>query len=104
MLASRTAAELEAAAAEIAAAGGTARAHVADVTDEAQVEAMVAATLELGDLRVCVNSAGTNRPGPARSYSAADWDALFAVNVRATFLGAARSGTRCSRAACPVRS
>jgi NAD(P)-dependent dehydrogenase (short-subunit alcohol dehydrogenase family) len=47
---------------------------------------MVAATLELGDLRVCVNSAGTNRPGPARSYPAADWDALFAVNVRATFL------------------
>jgi NAD(P)-dependent dehydrogenase (short-subunit alcohol dehydrogenase family) len=86
LLASRTAAEVEAVAEEIAAAGGTARAHVADVTDEAQVEAMVAATLELGDLRVCVNSAGTNRPGPARSYPAADWDALFAVNVRATFL------------------
>jgi NAD(P)-dependent dehydrogenase (short-subunit alcohol dehydrogenase family) len=86
LLAARTAAELEAAAAAIEAAGGSARAHVADVTDEAQVDALVTAALDLGDLGVCVNSAGTNRPGPARSYAAEDWDVLFAVNVRATFL------------------
>ena len=86
LVASRTRAEVEAAAEAIEAAGGTARAHVADVTDEAQVEEMVAAALDLGDLGVCVNSAGTNRPGPARSYAAGDWDFLFAVNVRATFL------------------
>jgi NAD(P)-dependent dehydrogenase (short-subunit alcohol dehydrogenase family) len=86
LLAARTAAEVEAAAAAIEAAGGSARAHVADVTDEAQVDDLVAAALDLGDLGVCVNSAGTNRPGPARSYAAGDWDFLFAVNVRATFL------------------
>jgi len=86
LVAARSAAEVEAAAEEIAAAGGTARAHVADVTDEAQVAEMVAAALDLGDLRVCVNSAGTNRTGPTRSYATGDWDALFAVNVRATFL------------------
>jgi NAD(P)-dependent dehydrogenase (short-subunit alcohol dehydrogenase family) len=86
MLVARTASEVEAAADEIAAAGGTARGHVADVTDEDQVADVVAAALTLGDLRVCVNSAGTNRPGPARSYPTGDWDALFAVNVRATFL------------------
>ena len=86
LLVARTASEVEEAAEEIAAAGGTARAHVADVTDEEEVERVVAAALELGDLRVCVNSAGTNRPGPARSYPTGDWDALFAVNVRATFL------------------
>src|SRR6201999_2029474 len=32
------------------------------------------------------NSAGTNRVGPAVDYPIGDWDALFAVNVRATFL------------------
>ena len=68
LLASRTAGEVEGAAGEIAAAGATARAHVAHVTDAAHVdaahvEAMVAAALELGDLRVCVNSAGTTQAG-----------------------------------------
>ena len=86
LLVARTRAEVEAAAAEIGAAGGAARAHVADVTDEAQVAGAVAAAHDLGDLRVCVNAAGTNRPGPARSYPVEDWDALFEVNVRATFL------------------
>jgi NAD(P)-dependent dehydrogenase (short-subunit alcohol dehydrogenase family) len=86
MLVSRTAAEVEAAAAEIEAAGGTARAHVADATDEAAVADAVAAASALGDLGVLVTAAGTNRTGPARDYAIADWDALFAVNVRATFL------------------
>jgi NAD(P)-dependent dehydrogenase (short-subunit alcohol dehydrogenase family) len=81
VLAARTAAEVEAAAAAV---GGVGR--VADVTDEAQVRRLVADAAALGDLRVLVTAAGTNRPGPARDYPLADWDALFAVNVRATFL------------------
>jgi NAD(P)-dependent dehydrogenase (short-subunit alcohol dehydrogenase family) len=60
--------------------------HVADVTDEAQIPGVLAAAHALGDLRVLVNAAGTNRTGPARTYATEDWDALFAVNVRATFL------------------
>jgi NAD(P)-dependent dehydrogenase (short-subunit alcohol dehydrogenase family) len=86
LLVARTAAEVEAAAQDIVAAGGRAQAHAADVTDEAQVATVVEAAQELGPLRVCVNSAGTNRPGPARTYPTSDWDDLFAVNVRATFL------------------
>lgn len=86
LVAARTADEVEAAAAAITAAGGDARAHVADVTDEAQVAGLVAAANALGDLRVCVNSAGTNRPGPTATYPTGDWDVLFDVNVRATFL------------------
>jgi NAD(P)-dependent dehydrogenase (short-subunit alcohol dehydrogenase family) len=81
VLAARTAAEVEAAAAAV---GGVGR--VTDVTDAAQVERLVADAAALGDLRVLVTAAGTNRPGPARDYPLADWDALFAVNVRATFL------------------
>jgi len=82
----RTAEDVEQVAADITAAGGIARAHVADVTEERQVADAVRAACEMGDLRVCVNSAGTNRPGPARDYPMDDWDALFDVNVRATFL------------------
>jgi NAD(P)-dependent dehydrogenase (short-subunit alcohol dehydrogenase family) len=81
----RTAADLDAVVAEIRAAGGAAHAFAADVTDEERVEAAVRRAGELGERRVAVASAGTNRPGPARDYATADWDAVFDVNVRATF-------------------
>jgi NAD(P)-dependent dehydrogenase (short-subunit alcohol dehydrogenase family) len=81
LLVSRTEAEIVAAATEL---GGAA--HVADVTDPAQLPGIVEAAARLGDARVLVNAAGTNRTGPARNYAIADWDALFDVNVRATFL------------------
>ena len=61
-------------------------AHVADVTDPAQVAGILDAAAALGEASVLVNAAGTNRVGPARSYAIDDWDALFDVNVRATFL------------------
>jgi NAD(P)-dependent dehydrogenase (short-subunit alcohol dehydrogenase family) len=81
LLVARTASEVEAAAERVGSV-----AHVADVTDEEQALGAVRAAEELGDLRVCVNCAGTNRTGPTRDYATEDWDALFAVNVRATFL------------------
>ena len=81
LLVSRTEAEITAAAGEL---GGAA--HVADVTDAAQLPGILEAARALGDARVLVNAAGTNRTGPAREYAIADWDALFEVNVRATFL------------------
>ena len=81
LLVARTASEVEAAAERV---GGVA--HVADVTHEEQALGAVRTAEELGDLRVCVNCAGTNRTGPTRDYATEDWDALFAVNVRATFL------------------
>jgi NAD(P)-dependent dehydrogenase (short-subunit alcohol dehydrogenase family) len=101
LLAARTRAEVEAAAAEIVAAGGTAVAHVADVTDPEQVAGMLAAAEALGDLRMCVNCAGTNRPGPARDYPLTDWDDLFAVNVRATFLACRAAGDSLLRRGVP---
>jgi len=78
---SRTATEVQAAAQEL---GGAA--HVADVTDPAQLPGILDAAAELGEASVLVNAAGTNRVGPARDYAIGDWDALFDVNVRATFL------------------
>ena len=76
----------------IEAEGGTAVSHVADVTSEKGVESAVKAAEDLGDLRVCMNGAGTNVVGPARSYKVEDWDLLMEVNVRATFLGCRAAG------------
>jgi NAD(P)-dependent dehydrogenase (short-subunit alcohol dehydrogenase family) len=39
-----------------------------------------------GALDGLVSNAGINRPGPLASYPVEDWDRLFDVNVRATFL------------------
>jgi glucose 1-dehydrogenase len=39
-----------------------------------------------GGLDGLVSNAGVNRPGPLLGYSVADWDVLFAVNTRATWL------------------
>ena len=86
LLVARSEADVESAAAAIVADGGIARAHAADMTDEAAVAGAVAAAAELGDLRVCLTAAGTNRTGPALDYAVSDWDTLFAINVRATFL------------------
>jgi NAD(P)-dependent dehydrogenase (short-subunit alcohol dehydrogenase family) len=78
--------DLESVAEEIRASGGQAHAFPGDVTDEETVAGIVRHAEGLGDLRIAVTAAGTNRPGPACTYSLSDWDALFAVNVRATFL------------------
>ena len=83
VLVARTEAEVADAAAE---AGNGAVALVADVTDPDAVARVVETAAGLGALRVLVTAAGTNRPGPARDYPVADWDLLFDVNVRATFL------------------
>lgn len=83
VLVARTEAELADAAAE---AGGDSLAIVADVTHPDEVARVVDVAGEMGELRVLVTAAGTNRPGPARDYPISDWDLLFEVNVRATFL------------------
>ena len=83
VLVARTEAEVSEAAAE---AGNGALALVADVTDPDEVARVVQSASGLGELQVLVTAAGTNRPGPARDYPVADWDLLFDVNVRATFL------------------
>jgi NAD(P)-dependent dehydrogenase (short-subunit alcohol dehydrogenase family) len=59
--------------ADMGAADGPAR-----VVDEA--------VTRFGGLDGLVSNAGVNRPGPLVQYSVADWDYLFAVNTRATWL------------------
>lgn len=61
---------------------------VADVSDEAATERMVAETVDsLGGLDVAFANAGIGRRGgPAAEYDMEDWDALMDVNLRGAFL------------------
>ncbi len=72
--------------------GAGALAVKCDVSQTPDVEAMVeAAVKRFGRLDILVNNAGRARGGPVSRMSDEDWDSVFAVNLRGTFL--------CSRAA-----
>lgn len=87
LVAGRSRAHLDAVAGEIAAAGGRASAAVVDVTDETSVEALAAAATEaLGRVDILINNAGVSLASAVHKTTTADWDRLFAVNVRGTFL------------------
>lgn len=93
----RTRAEIESAAQEVRALGRRAAAIVADVTDSAQVAAMVEGALaELGRLDILVNNAGgLNVPmsKTALEFSDAEWQQSLEANLSSVFY--------CSRAALP---
>lgn len=72
---------------EIKAAGGIASFAGADVSDETQVIAAVAAiSSELGDPNILFNHAGTIIIKPFLETTRAEWDWLMAVNVTSMFL------------------
>ncbi len=82
-LLARRADRLDELTAEIEAAGGTALATPADVTDADQVSAAVAATVDAyGRLDTLVNNAGLLRIGDAADAPLAEWDDLVSVNVQ----------------------
>ena len=79
-------AEAEAVAREIEAAGGKAFAHLADVTDAAAVQALVAAGLErFGRIDILVNNAALRREKPFADMSYADWREIMGVTLDAAF-------------------
>jgi len=77
----------QATAADIVAAGGIAEAFVADVSEEADVVAAVAAAeAAFGPITVLFNHAGTIVIKPFLDTTVTEWDWLHAVNVRSMFL------------------
>lgn len=90
-----SAAGADAVAAEIADAGGRARTFAADLLD-----ANAAATLvntvadELGRLDLLVNSAASMMRTPIGEVSVAEWDEIFALNLRAPFFAAQAAAQR----------
>ena len=84
ILASRKQEPLDAVAAEIRAAGGTATAVAAHTGDDAAVEALVARAVdEYGGVDILVNNAATNpHYGPVLTAEDTHWDKTFDVNVK----------------------
>jgi 2-deoxy-D-gluconate 3-dehydrogenase len=95
MLAARNAAKGEAAAAGLRDLGADADFVTVDVTDEASVGGMIAATLaRFGRVDVLVNNAGANLRRPPQDYSLEQWHSLIDTNLTSAFL--------CSKAVHPV--
>lgn len=78
-------------------------AQVADVTEEAPVKALFAATLSgFGRLDILVNDVGGGTSGRIWEASVADWDHVIRLNLRSAFLctreaAAHMRGRRCGR-------
>jgi 3-oxoacyl-[acyl-carrier protein] reductase len=73
--------------AEITALGGEAVAVRADVSDAADVEALVAAAVaKFGAPDILVNNAGIATAGAVHELSVEAWDRLIAIHLRGTFL------------------
>jgi 3-oxoacyl-[acyl-carrier protein] reductase len=86
--------EAEAVAAEIEAKGGRALVHLADVTDEAAVQAMVDGALaRFGRLDILINNAADRRQAPLTEISLAEWRHITGIIMDGAFL--------CARACLP---
>ena len=77
----------EAAAAEIGRTGAPAVGVAVDVTDEAQVDAGVQATLKaFGNIDILVSNAGIQIVHPIEDFGFADWKKLLAIHLDGAFL------------------
>jgi NAD(P)-dependent dehydrogenase (short-subunit alcohol dehydrogenase family) len=71
----------------IASEGGTAAAFTADAAKAADIEAMVAACLKsYGRIDVLDNNVGIAEMGSVVEVTEAEWDRVFAVNLKSAFL------------------
>jgi NAD(P)-dependent dehydrogenase (short-subunit alcohol dehydrogenase family) len=78
----------DAVAAEIVAAGGTAKAFVGDVTDPQAARDAVAAAEALAPLRIAVNNAGIGGANaPVGEYPVDSWDRVISVDLNGVFYG-----------------
>ncbi len=85
-LVARSADKLAATVGVIEVSGGVAKAIVADVTEEAEVERVVRETVEaFGGIDVLVNAAGIIATGTIETTTLQGWDDMMSVNARAPF-------------------
>jgi 3-oxoacyl-[acyl-carrier protein] reductase len=86
-LAARNLDKLEAVAAEISAAGGSAYPFELDVASEDSIKACArAVTAHLGKLEILVNNAGITRDVLALRMKRQDWDDVISTNLTGSFL------------------
>ena len=85
-VAGRRAAQLDAVVGQVRAAGGEAVPIELDLTDRASIDAGVSRLVEaFGRIDILVNNAGLGTNHDAVDATEAEWDELFAVNVRGHF-------------------
>jgi glucose 1-dehydrogenase len=105
---SGNAAGAEPVAADVQAGGGTARVVRADVSREAEVDAMVAETLAAwGHLDILVANSGVQRDAPLTEMTLEQWNTVIGVNLTGAFLcarAAARAMLRQPRDPAPARA
>ena len=86
-LAARSVDKLEAVAAEITAAGGTAHAFALDVASEESIKECAKAVIaHFGKVEILVNNAGITRDGLMMRMKRADWDDVLTTNLTGAFL------------------
>jgi NADP-dependent 3-hydroxy acid dehydrogenase YdfG len=86
-LVARSASDLAGVADEVRAEGHAALPLACDLADaDGLAETVRKARDELGPVRVLINAAGTDVPGPVSELSIDAWDRVLAVNLRAVFL------------------
>jgi 3-oxoacyl-[acyl-carrier protein] reductase len=86
-LLARSASDLGAVADELGADGRRALPLACDLADGHELaDAVRRARAEFGPVRVLVNAAATDAPGPVSELSVEAWDRVLAVNLRAVFL------------------
>ena len=98
LVAARTRSEIDEAAAAIRARGQQAAALPLDVTD---VNAVRRAVAGAAPFQILVNNAGMNRPALLPDVTVEDFDAIFALNVRAAFFVAQAVARRLVEAKLP---
>jgi NADP-dependent 3-hydroxy acid dehydrogenase YdfG len=90
VLGARRAARLRALADEIAGTGGKATALVTDVTDAAQVQALVdTAVAQYGRIDVILNNAGVMPHSPLERRKIDDWNRTIDINIKGVLYGIA---------------
>ncbi|MYM39610.1 SDR family oxidoreductase [Duganella qianjiadongensis] len=95
VISSRKQAELDQAVAFLAQRGIAASAVAADLSSEADADALVTAALaQLGHIDILINNAGASWGAPAEDHPVAAWDKVMNLNIRGIFLVSQLVGKR----------